>query len=77
MSRSWVRLNSSLRRCRRQIAASLFMETYDTAFLVPAWKLHAVHMLGLACLGVAMGAWLQRTLPLLDRLNIPTPIPGV
>src|SRR5580692_4073662 len=33
-------------------------------------------MLGLACLGVVMGAWLKRKLPLLDRLNIPTPIAG-
>jgi len=33
-------------------------------------------MLGLACLGVAMGGWLKRKLPLLDRLNIPTPIAG-
>ena len=52
------------------------METFYTAFLVPTWKLNAVHMLGLACLGVAMGAWLKRKLPLLDRLNIPTPIAG-
>jgi len=52
------------------------METYYTAFLVPTWKLNAVHMLGLACLGLAMGAWLKRKLPLLDRLNIPTPIAG-
>jgi len=44
--------------------------------LVPTWKLNAVHMLGLACLGLAMGAWLKRKLPLLDRLNIPTPIAG-
>ena len=33
-------------------------------------------MLGLACWGVAMGAWMKRKVPLLDRLNIPTPIAG-
>src|SRR5208337_4626935 len=38
--------------------------------------LNAVYMLGLACLGIAMGSWLKRKVPLLDRLNIPTPIAG-
>ena len=52
------------------------METYYTAFLTPVWKLNAVTMLGLACLGVVLGNWLKRRLPLLDRLNIPTPIAG-
>src|ERR1035438_5379953 len=52
------------------------METYYTAFLTPTWKLNAVHMLGLACLGVVLGGWLKRKLPLLRRLNIPTPIAG-
>jgi glutamate:Na+ symporter, ESS family len=52
------------------------METYYTAFLVPTWKLNAIYMLGLACLGVVMGGWLKRKLPLLRRLNIPTPIAG-
>ena len=33
-------------------------------------------MVGLACLGVVLGGWLKRKLPLLDRLNIPTPIAG-
>ncbi len=33
-------------------------------------------MLGLGCLGVAMGSWLKRKVPLLGRLNIPTPIAG-
>jgi ESS family glutamate:Na+ symporter len=44
--------------------------------LVPVWKLNAAHVLGLACLGVVMGGWLKRRLPVLDRLNIPTPIAG-
>jgi ESS family glutamate:Na+ symporter len=52
------------------------METYYTAFLVPTWKLNAVYMLGLGCLGVVMGSWLKRKVPLLGRLNIPTPIAG-
>src|SRR5580704_8162565 len=57
-------------------ATSFLMETYYTAFLIPTWKLNAVYMLGLACLGVAMGGWLKRKVPLLGRLNIPTPIAG-
>jgi ESS family glutamate:Na+ symporter len=44
--------------------------------MTPALKISAVQMLGLAALGVAAGAWLKRRLPLLDRLNIPTPIVG-
>jgi ESS family glutamate:Na+ symporter len=42
--------------------------------MAPTWKLNAVHMLGLASVGVPMGAWLKRKVPLLDRLNIPVPI---
>ena len=44
--------------------------------MTPALKISAVQMLGLAALGVAGGAWLKRRLPVLDRLNIPTPIVG-
>lgn len=44
--------------------------------MTPVWKLNAAHVLGLACFGVAMGNWLKRKLPLLDRLNIPAPIAG-
>ena len=44
--------------------------------MTPTLKISAVQMLGLAALGVAAGAWLKRRLPLLDRLNIPTPIVG-
>ena len=44
--------------------------------MIPVWKLNAAHVLGLACLGVLIGVWLKRRLPVLDRLNIPTPIAG-
>jgi ESS family glutamate:Na+ symporter len=44
--------------------------------LVPVWKISAVQVLGLAALGVVMGGWLKRRIPLLDRLNIPVPILG-
>ena len=44
--------------------------------MVPTVKLTAAHVLGLACLGVVMGQWLKRKLPILDRLNIPGPIAG-
>jgi len=44
--------------------------------MVPTWKISAVQMLGLAALGVVMGAWIKRRVPLLDRLNIPVPILG-
>jgi glutamate:Na+ symporter, ESS family len=42
----------------------------------PAWKLNPAQVLALACLGVALGAWLKRKLPLLDRLDIPVPVVG-
>jgi glutamate:Na+ symporter, ESS family len=41
-----------------------------------AWKLNPAQVLALACLGVALGAWLKRKLPLLDRLDIPVPVVG-
>ena len=44
--------------------------------MIPVWKLNAAQVLCLACLGVLMGNWLKRKLPLLDRLNIPAPIAG-
>ena len=40
------------------------------------WKLNPAQVLGAAALGVVLGAWLKRRLPILDRLNIPTPIAG-
>jgi glutamate:Na+ symporter, ESS family len=42
----------------------------------PVWKLNSAQILALACLGVALGAWLKRKLPVLDRLDIPVPIAG-
>jgi ESS family glutamate:Na+ symporter len=44
--------------------------------MIHTWKFSAVQVLGLACLGVVIGTWLKRKLPLLDRLNIPVPIVG-
>jgi ESS family glutamate:Na+ symporter len=43
---------------------------------VPVWKMSAVQVLGFACLGLAIGIWLKRKIPLLDRLNIPASIVG-
>lgn len=43
---------------------------------VPVIKLTAIQVLGLAAVGVAMGAWLKRTIRILDRLNIPDSIVG-
>ncbi len=40
------------------------------------WHLNSPQVLGLACLGVWLGARLKRALPLLDRLNVPVPIAG-
>jgi ESS family glutamate:Na+ symporter len=42
----------------------------------PAWKLNPAQVLALACLGVALGSWLKRRAPLLDRLDIPVPVVG-
>lgn len=39
-------------------------------------KLNAVQVLAVACLGVVLGIWLRRLMPILDRLNIPAPIVG-
>jgi len=44
--------------------------------MTPTLKINAVQMLALAALGVVAGTWLKRRLPLLDRLNVPTPIVG-
>jgi len=43
---------------------------------VTVWKLNAVQVLAFACFGLAIGIWLKRKLPLLDRLNIPASIVG-
>ena len=44
--------------------------------MIPTWKIPAVQVLGLAAVGVMMGAWIKRRVPVLDRLNIPVPILG-
>lgn len=44
--------------------------------MVPTWKLTAVQVLALACLGIGIGQWLKRKIPVLDRLNIPASIVG-
>jgi ESS family glutamate:Na+ symporter len=44
--------------------------------IVATWKLGAVQVLALGCLGVVIGAWLKKKLPVLDRLCIPTSIVG-
>jgi ESS family glutamate:Na+ symporter len=44
--------------------------------MIPTVKISAVQVLGLAALGVVIGMWLKRRIPLLDRLNIPVSILG-
>src|SRR5438874_1332999 len=44
--------------------------------MVPVWKLNTAQVLGLGGLGVLIGAWLRRKLPLLVRLNLPVSIAG-
>jgi glutamate:Na+ symporter, ESS family len=44
--------------------------------MIPVLKVNTAEVFGLGCFGVAMGLWLKRRLPLLDRLNIPAPIAG-
>ena len=44
--------------------------------MIATVKLSAVQALGLAALGVVMGGWLKRRIPVLDRLNIPVAIAG-
>ena len=43
---------------------------------VLTWKLSAVQVLALGCLGIVAGSWLKKKLPILDRLFIPTSIVG-
>jgi ESS family glutamate:Na+ symporter len=44
--------------------------------MVPTIKVNAPEVLGLASLGVLLGNWMKRRIPLLDRLNIPVSIAG-
>ncbi len=39
-------------------------------------KLNPIQVLGLACFGLVMGAWLKRWFPFLDRVNIPAAVAG-
>jgi ESS family glutamate:Na+ symporter len=43
---------------------------------VPTWRLGAVQVLALGCLGILLGAWIKKKLPVLDRICIPTSIVG-
>ena len=49
---------------------------YTMHSMLHTWKPGAVQVLGLACLGVLIGRWLKRKLPMLERLNIPISIAG-
>jgi len=44
--------------------------------MIATIKVNAPEVLGLAAVGVLMGAWLKQRIPLLDRLNIPVSIAG-
>jgi len=44
--------------------------------VIPAVKLSLIQVLGASALGVVLGGWIKRRLPVLDRLNIPTSIAG-
>jgi ESS family glutamate:Na+ symporter len=44
--------------------------------MIATIKVNAPEVLGLAAVGVLMGTWLKRRIPLLDRLNIPVSIAG-
>ncbi|MGQ0508115.1 MAG: sodium/glutamate symporter [Myxococcaceae bacterium] len=39
-------------------------------------QLNAAQVLALSCVGVMLGVWLKRALPVLERLNVPAPIVG-
>ncbi|MGH9593072.1 MAG: sodium/glutamate symporter, partial [Bryobacteraceae bacterium] len=47
-----------------------------SAHAIPTWKLGAVEVLALGCLGIVIGVWLKKRLPILERLCIPTSIVG-
>lgn len=44
--------------------------------MTPVVPLTSIQVLGLAALGIALGEWLTRRIPVLERLNIPGPIAG-
>ena len=43
---------------------------------MPTWKLNAIQVLAISCFGAAMGAWLKKRAPVLDRFHVPAPIVG-
>jgi glutamate:Na+ symporter, ESS family len=57
------------------IVLTLSLSTIGAAQVL-TWKLGAVQVLALGCVGIVAGAWLKRKLPILDRLCIPTSIVG-
>ena len=44
--------------------------------VVPTINLGAIEVLALGCLGIGIGVWLKKLIPILDRLCIPTSIVG-
>src|SRR5580698_5333269 len=44
--------------------------------IVPTIKLDAIEVLALGALGIGIGVWLKKQIPILDRLCIPTSIVG-
>ena len=44
--------------------------------MVPVLKISAIQVLALGGIGVALGIWLKKRVPVLDRLHIPAPIVG-
>lgn len=43
---------------------------------MPIWKLNAIQVLAIACFGAAMGGWLKKKVPVLDRFSVPSPVAG-
>ncbi|MBA3846417.1 MAG: sodium:glutamate symporter, partial [Planctomycetes bacterium] len=43
---------------------------------MPLLTVNAVQVLGLSCLGLAIGTWIVRRVTIFDRLIIPAPIVG-
>lgn len=44
--------------------------------MTPVWKVNLAQVLAITCLGIVIGIWLKKKLPILERLSIPTPIVG-
>jgi ESS family glutamate:Na+ symporter len=41
-----------------------------------SFRLNSAQVLAIGCVGVLLGAWVKRKVPVLERLNIPTPVVG-